>query len=261
MLSKLKQRIIYIVGSLVVVLLGKRKVSNQYLKEVHNKYSGRCFIIGNGPSLLPEDLDKLKNEVTFASNRIYKIFDKTDWRPTYFAIFDESVAKGEGVVEGVSDIDCLKFVREQGYLYYKNIRGRVCFLHSWWNRKYLDEPAFSDDLEKGIYTIATVTYVLIQLARWMGFDEIYLLGMDNRYAYSKLKDGSIVRNEGVVSYFGENGMELPDPSTAVSTWELDAAFDYAEKYSKTQGFRIYNVTRGGFLESFERVNLDDLLVE
>ena len=93
----------------------------------------------------------------------------------------------------------------------------------------------------------------------MGFEEIYILGADNRYAYSRLKDGTVVKNEGVASYFSETGEKMPDPSSAVSTWEMDAAYEYAEKYSKEHGFRIYNATRGGFLEKFERVSLDEVL--
>ena len=30
-------------------------------------------------------------------------------------------------------------------------------------------------------------------------------------------------------------------------------------YSKKNGFRIYNATRGGFLEEFERVCLEDII--
>ena len=259
-LYRRKRDLRYPISSLEVMRKGYRKRSREVLFSVKNKYKDqRCFIVGNGPSLKPEDLDRLKDEITFATNRIYKIFDKTDWRPTYFAMFDETVGDSEGVSENVSRIDCLKFVREQGYYTYKNIKGDVCFVHSRHGRKYLDNPKFSDNLTKYVYTIASVTYTAIQLARWMGFDKIYLLGMDNRYAYSRLRDGTIVRNEGVVSYFMDNEQTLPDPTTAVPTWELDVAFEYADKYSREHGFRIYNATRGGFLEAFERVNLDEVL--
>lgn len=52
------------------------------LKKLKNIHLGkRCFIIGNGPSLKAEDLSKLykNNEITFAFNRIYHIFDQTKW--------------------------------------------------------------------------------------------------------------------------------------------------------------------------------------
>ena len=59
-----------------------------------------------------------------------------------------------------------------------------------------------------------------------------------------MRDGTIVRNEGVASYFSDNRLTPPDPSTASATWELDAAYEYADKYSREHGFRIYNATRG-----------------
>ena len=43
----------------------KIKKSAKSLKLFKNKYKGkRCFIIGNGPSLKKEDLEKLKDEIT-----------------------------------------------------------------------------------------------------------------------------------------------------------------------------------------------------
>lgn len=48
------------------------------------KKGKRCFIIGNGPSLTIEDLGKIGTEDSFGVNRIYKIFDQTKWRPTYY---------------------------------------------------------------------------------------------------------------------------------------------------------------------------------
>lgn len=250
----------YLIGSILVDCSARKKKSKDILESVHNKYVGkRCFILGNGPSLTPEDLDKLKGEITFASNRIYKIFDKTDWRPTYYGMLDEAVGKTPGLAEEVSKLKCIKFLRKEGFLTYRNIKGDTCYIKSWWNRKYLDDPQFSEDLTKGVYTIATVTYMLIELARWMGFSEMYLLGMDNRYKFGMTRDGKVFRNEGVCSYFGEEMKNEPLPQTAPATWEMDVAYEYAEKYSREHGFRIYNATRGGFLEKFERVNLDEVL--
>lgn len=257
---KIKQKIEYVIGALLVQAKGLKKESDDILMYLKDKYKGqRCFVIGNGPSLRPEDLDLLKDEVTFASNGIYKIFDSTDWRPTFYTIFDEGVGKRQEVIENASKLSSIKFFRQEGYLTYRKISGNKCFIRSWHSRKYLDYPKFSENLTEGLYSIATVTYCMIQIARWMGFEEIYILGADNRYAYSRLRDGSIVKNEGVASYFSEMGEKLPDPLTAASTWEMDVAYEYAEKYSREHGFRIYNATRGGFLEKFERVNLDEIL--
>lgn len=249
------------ISRFIVYLTGKKKKSDTYLQEIKGKYSGKkCFVLGNGPSLTAQDLEMLKGEVTFASNKIYRIFAKTSWRPTFLGLMDEGVAEQEGVIDGLNGFECeRKFALQEGYYIFRKLKGDVCFLHGWYQRKYLEHPGFSDDLTKGVYCIATVTYMLIQIARYMGFNEIYLIGIDNKYAYSRLRDGTVVRNEGVNSYFGEENAPLPNPSTAVSTWELDIAYQFADSYSRKKGFRIYNATRGGFLENFERVNLDDVI--
>lgn len=252
----IKRDIKYILGSLQVVLSGRRKKSKIYLKNIKNKYKGkRCFIIGNGPSLTPEDLDKLKDEITFASNRIYTIFDKTDWRPTYYTIVDESVASGHGVIEGINSINCeMKFVRQQGYENYKHIQEPLCYVHCKHSRKYLKRPQFASDVTKGMYTIGTVTYAMLELAVHMGFKEIYLIGLDHKYSATRMKDGTVVQNVGLKDYFGNDN----NTGTIGSTWEMDVAYEYAEKYSRENNIRIYNATRGGYLEAFERINLDKL---
>lgn len=51
-------------------------------KDIHQRE--RCFIVATGPSLTLSDLEVLKNEYTFGMNSIVKLFDKTDWRPTYY---------------------------------------------------------------------------------------------------------------------------------------------------------------------------------
>lgn len=256
---KLYQRIMYVLSLLYLVLSGKQKKYNNYLKSIKDKYKGqRCFVIGNGPSLTKEDLDKLSCEITFASNRIYKIFSETDWRPTYYMMFDEGVAASDGVIDGVNSFECeMKFFRQQGYYVCRKVKSPSCFIHSWWSRKSLDNPQFSEDLSKGIYAIATVTYTMIELARHMGFSEIYLIGVDHKYANERKKDGTIVKNEGVKTYFGNHGKKASQSIAA--SWEMEIAYNYAEKYSRENGFRIYNATRGGYLEAFERVDLDEVL--
>jgi hypothetical protein len=39
---------------------------------------------------------------------------------------------------------------------------------------------------------------------------------------------------------------------------IDSAYEAAERYAKEHGIKIFNATRGGRLETFERVDFDDL---
>ena len=43
--------------------------------------------------------------------------------------------------------------------------------------------------------------------------------------------------------------------------ETTIAYETAEKVAYKKGFRIFNSTRGGKLEAFERKNLDEVLGE
>ena len=59
------------------------------LSKFHNIHKGeRCFIVGTGPSLRMEDVDMLKGEYTFAVNSCLTMYDKTEWRGTYYGIVD-----------------------------------------------------------------------------------------------------------------------------------------------------------------------------
>ena len=59
-----------------------------------NKYIGRrCFLLGTGPSLTIEDLNRLheKREVCFGANKIFKIFNQTQWRPDIYCATDRRI--------------------------------------------------------------------------------------------------------------------------------------------------------------------------
>ncbi len=241
-----------------VIVKGKRRNSNEYLNSIKNIHKGeRCFVLGNEPSLKGADLDKLVNEVSFASNRIYKIFPETKWRPTYFGMIDEGVMAKPGVIDGVNGIKCeKKFFFEESYYIAKKITGDHCFLHSIYTRKNLNNPHFSDNLTKKVYSIATVTYMHLQIAAYMGFEKIYLLGVDNSYGKERDRNGNLIVKDGGKSYFGIQ--DCAENAVVGDTWESNIAFEYADKYSREHGFRIYNATRGGALECFERVDFDSL---
>ncbi|HOH28077.1 MAG TPA: hypothetical protein PLC40_00245, partial [Candidatus Hydrogenedentes bacterium] len=70
------------------------RTNNERLYALKDKHKGgRCVIVGNGPSLAIRDLDRLKDEITVASNRIFLAFSETEWRPTYFTMCDVVVAR------------------------------------------------------------------------------------------------------------------------------------------------------------------------
>ena len=117
----------------------------------------------------------------------------------------------------------------------------------------LETIRFSPDISKCVYNGRTVTYVCLQLAMYLGFEEIYLLGVDFNYS-SNLKG-----QENHFKGYDKDGKNVrlnpvrPEMSLA--------AYKKAKEYAESQNVRIYNATRGGKLEVFERVNFDDLFPE
>jgi len=231
---------------------------NRFL-QLKDKHKGeRCFIIGNGPSLLASDLDKLKNEITFATNKIFLIFDKTEWRPSYYCNHDDEVFK-DAYAEIQKNIKCPAFYELPSIFsvddfcltnfYFYCSDKRVCWRP---NRK----PSFSEEpfvMQWG----ATITYDCLQLAAYMGFSEIYLLGVDNT-------NMPVVKLNGEI-FFGDtkdhfDNRYKPSQIYTIPIDIINSAYNTAYEYCKSHNIKIYNATRGGALEAFERVDFDKLFL-
>jgi hypothetical protein len=225
------------------------------LKDIHK--SRRCFIIGNGPSLTANDLDKLKNEISFAFNRIYYVFDQTDWRPTYYCSEDDkTIFKSKEEINHL-DIGNKFFPVNFPWDYKIHFENAKYYLFKFGDRN--SEPKFSEDIVKGIYWGNTVAYTAIQMAVYMGIKEIYLLGVDHNFSKMINDKGEIVIDETAKDYFSEkyntDKEDLYIPNIEVST----RAFTAAKKYADQHNIKIYNSTRGGKLEVFERVDFDKII--
>jgi len=244
----------------------------RHLAKFKDRYKGeRCFLIGNGPSLRMEDLDKLHHnrEYSFASNRVYVAFKKTKWRPTFYTVQDHAF-----LVEYHSDVDRLrvkyKFISDWALVRENDKRTfrSANIFHAENTPYYPYCPGFSTDITERVYVGATIIYSNIQVASYMGFSEMYLLGVDQNYVNfitekeqaNKLKSVYFFAegnsNEHFANGYIERGAKLLLPNLDKSL----LAFEKAEIYSRYNGFRIYNATRGGRLEVFERVEFDDLVI-
>lgn len=224
------------------------------ITKYRNAYQGkRCFVIGMGPSLTITDLEKISGEITFASNGIYKVFSQTNWRPTFYSVCDKQYYK----LHGIED---LEEIQELTKLYpwdltenHHLINTNYFFRLMKFGRKH---PLFSNRADVFLYEGSTVTYFMLQLAVYMGFKEIYLLGIDFNYSITVNNKGEISRNSDVKDYFiNDSASQNPVlPNLQASLY----AYQSANKYAKKNGIKIYNATRGGKLEVFERKNFEEL---
>lgn len=220
----------------------------QRYKDLHK--GERCFIIATGPSLTLEDVEALKGEYTFSMNSICKLYDQTDWRPTYFAVQDNHVfisiediiRQHKEVPVFISDNIWRRFRREADWIEFPT----DTMYHAYDMKLGNYYARFSGDAYDIVYDGYSIAYSCIELAVYMGFKEIYLLGCDCSYTGEK-------------EHFIDSGVE--DRSRKYATPKLVTAYAAAKEYADAHGISIYNATRGGVLEVFERVDLDRVLGE
>lgn len=150
----------------------------------------RAFIIGNGPSLSKVNLDLLRNEITFASNKIFLIYDKFKWRPTYYTVEDDLVFSQNK--EKITNLkDSIKIYPAYGMSFIGYDPESVYVKHNHDMEKFQTDCQI-DLQRKGLFWLGSVVHTQIQLAIYMGIKEIYLLGVDFHFSDTKNKINSQV---------------------------------------------------------------------
>lgn len=214
-------------------------MNNSFAHYFDLHYGETCLVIGNGPSLQHVSNDFLDAFPSFGSNRIYLKFV-----PTYYVAVNPLVLAQNW--REIQELECeAKFVHEGLDL------GDGCYrLHS------MQAPMFSYDPPRYVYEGHTVTFVALQLAFFMGFQTVYLIGVDHRYHY----DGQPNErrhlqgddpNHFDPAYFRD--MEWHNPDLERS----EQAYLMAREAFERNGRRIINLTEDSALEVFEKGTLPD----
>ncbi|MCH7600781.1 MAG: motility associated factor glycosyltransferase family protein [Myxococcales bacterium] len=222
----------------------------------------RCVIMGGGPSLKAVDPDLLKDEVTFGVNGIFLIEDWLGFLPTYYVVEDalvvEDRADAIASLEGPTKIYGSVYrnrIRETGDVRYAN----VLYDYS----AYPEFPYFSADASRCLWVGGTVSYLCLQLAYYMEFDPVILVGFDHNYSepadvvkgsnQNEWTSQSDDPNHFHPDYFGK-GKRWHAPRTD----RMELAYQKARAEFDKVGRKVINATEGGKLEVFERVPFDML---
>ncbi|MYM55859.1 6-hydroxymethylpterin diphosphokinase MptE-like protein [Thalassovita mangrovi] len=236
------------------------------VRSLYQKHTGkRCFILGNGPSLNKIDMSKLESEITFGVNSIFLMTRDTGFYPTYYVVEDNLVFRDNkdaiDAYEGPTMIMPDRYAKEMS-------TGDRCFVFqmdtSFYNKnkpEFYSIPHFNLSSEPNFFCGQSVTYINMQLAYYMGFSEVYLLGMD--FSYSKpdthKQDGNHIHshsddpNHFHKDYFGK-GKTWKDPRLG----RVLRSYARARHEFETDGRVMANATPGGELELFPRVPFDKL---
>ena len=223
----------------------------------------RAFIVGNGPSLVPEDLDRIVGEIAFASNYINLLYDRTVWRPRFWVtvetpnFFETMMHLDQGYRCFLTTNRADKVERHRSpFRLVENLSYLPACEHIWqfkWPGKHPPATIEFGDRPHPICMYGGSGIASIQLAIMGGFSPIVLLGHDGLYLPP---DESGDRSHFDRSYLNEH--DLADEAEMRTATMLDA-HEKMSAAAKVRGVEIINATRGGILESYPRVVLEEIL--
>ncbi|MDF3130402.1 DUF115 domain-containing protein [Kiritimatiellaeota bacterium B1221] len=234
----------------LATLQGQRR-----FEKLKNKHQGQVgLVVGNGPSLKFVDLENLASLVSIASNKIYLGFDNTSWRPDYFSVVDKLIADeiSSEAPKYFDEIFCSKAVSHHFPV------TRTC---AWTYKQANDkELQFSSNISEGIGSGYTVTYENIQFAVHLGLNPIYLIGCDHYFIGDEDKTNGVAITANEAKNHFIKGYRKPGAKVnPAMVNEMTEAYDRAGKWAQKNEWKIYNATRGGHLEAFPRVNVEEIL--
>ncbi len=232
--------------------------NRQRLEAYRNAHQGkRCFIIGNGPSLRQTDLSRLKGEYTFGLNRIYLMFPELGFTTSFLVVVNELVIGQSG-----SEMLALPMPKFFTWRARRYAPKGLAFLQDtslmFLDTDFTGPENFSGEATRRIFEGNTVTFVAMQLAFFMGFQQAILVGVDHNYVTQGQPNLAVVSpgddpNHFAPDYFGKGyKWQLPDLEGN------ERAYRLARKAYADDKRRLVDATVGGKLAVFTKVDYDTL---
>lgn len=212
------------------------------LKDKHKNEP--CVIIGGGPSINKMPLNDYKGMVTIACNGFYLKHEELDYIPTYYTVEDPLPANDNKqeimALKGTTKVipyDLKDVIEQDEDTIYIN------FKRSYMRPSNKNFPLFTDDFENKSYWGGTVMYMNIQLAKYLGCNPIYIIGVDLSYNVPKSvkQNGAVListeddENHFDPRYFGKGKKwHLPE------TQRMQEAFTKAYEELKKEAIELIN---------------------
>lgn len=213
----------------------------------------RCYILGAGPSLSNIDLDLLIGQKVITVNRLYLLESYEALSPIFHCALDPAMCNG---VYKEEFYDVITSHPSINYLLSGNVPNSFRELENTFICQVGLIPSkivkpFRLDLPSAAF--ANVVQFALELAMYMGFKEIILLGCDfNQFASrtdSHVYDDRVAANKRTLSMTHE----------LLTHMIMLLQYEYIKEYADLRGISIFNATEGSLLDVFEMKKFDDLL--
>lgn len=225
--------------------------TKEKIKKWKNIYRNqKALILCNGPSLNKVDFNMLKEReiFCFGLNKINLLFKKNDFRPSSIVAVNPYVIDQNK--EFYSETEIPLFLNKDAKKIVHNSNAIFIKANAY-------AGTFSKKPYKGMPQGHTVTYVALQLAYYMGFEKVGLVGADHNFttkgpANKVVKSSDFDSNHFDPNYFA-GGVEWQLPDLVASEYY----YQIADLVYKENNRKIVNCTEGGDLEIFEKQSLED----
>jgi hypothetical protein len=218
------------------------------LNAYRNVHTGeRCFILANGPSLRKMDLSLLEGDITFGMNRIYLLADELGFSPTYFVSINELVL--DQFHDEIKELTMPKFLNWNRRGLFDIKREDILYLRfklGWKDR-------FSTNLCQTLTSGGTVTYAALQIAYYMGFETVILIGLDHSFQSKGIPNRSVVRDqENDQDHFHPNYFPKGSKWQPPDLLRSELAYQLARDAFEADGRKIMDATDGGKCRVFQK---------
>lgn len=222
------------------------------LKKFSNLYKGKkAVIVCNGPSLKRIDFSLLQGVYTFGLNKINLLPEEFNFQPSSIVAVNPFVIEQNKIFYSSTSIPLFLDAVNSKRLIPK--RENINLIHS------CDFPYFSRDSSFSMFQGYTVTYVALQLAYYMGFSSVAIIGIDHNYQIEGYPN-TIIKSDGndrghfEPSYFSKDQLwQLPDLKASEYYYNL------ANLCFQEDGRKILNASIKTDLNIFPKVTLEEFI--
>jgi len=214
----------------------------------------RCFILGNSGELLDHDLNLLKGETVFGCNALPLHNSEII---THYVCLDMNMAFLPEIRSMVKD-NCIKYYSRLVWNTIDN-EDNVRVFDTY--PSTMSGFAFSDSM---IYEGDTVAYSMLQIASALGYDDIYMLGVDCGTPSNGIM--SIPEQAKMMDLLKSKNLRNPtrDKTSIVTTHDdmtkrVNKHFLLARHKLNEVGVMVYNLSTGSKLNCFPRKVYEDVL--
>jgi hypothetical protein len=249
----------------------RQKLLSRNVSLKHMNIRERCFIMGTGPSLKQQDLKWLKNEDVFSTSWCMLIGNYNIIDPRYYV-----------TPPAYGDCRGEEYVYEMNKYIDQNVNSNIIIL-DYFDKPYIDQLNLYQDKKryyciqetkwnqrrKKIYdlcqpspTVQTATIMLLKVAMYMGYKEIYLIGTehdlvnkkyDHAYSFESIDKKKYKKFYDMVTEANKDVNNLCCREILNCQLNMYNQYYYLHNIALKNGINIYNATEGGNLDEFPRI--------